>query len=95
MNMNTHHARQKNYSIHFGCIDLIHHVHNQYKSSLAYVNCSYEQNPMVIFFQKIIDSMKKLKVLIEVDFGNLGFGLKALRVKIYRTKYNLYFFLKN
>ena len=70
MNMTLITKDKKNYSIHFGCIDLIHHMHNQYNSTLAYVTCSYEQDPMVTFFQKVIDSMKRLKVLARVDFGN-------------------------
>ena len=67
---NTHCTRQKNYSIHFGCIDPIHHMHNQYKSLLAHIKLSYKQYPMVNFFQKVINSMKKLKVSREVDFGS-------------------------
>ena len=69
MNMLLIREDQKIYSIYFGCIDLIHHMHNQYKSSLAYVKHSYEQDPTITFFQKVIDSMKKLKVSGGFDFG--------------------------
>ena len=54
-------------------------MHDQYKNLLPYVKCSYEQYPTVTLFQKVLDSMKMLKVSIEVDFGNLwiwqGLGL--------------------
>ena len=59
---------KKNYSIHYGCIDLIHHMYNQYKSSLAYIKCSYEHDPIINFFLKVINSMKNLKVSTWVDF---------------------------
>ena len=61
---------KKIHSIHFGCIDLVHHTYDQYKNSLAYVKHSYEQDPIVTFFQKVIDSMKRLQVLAGFDFGS-------------------------
>ena len=80
----THWRRQKIYSIYFGCMDLIHHMYNQYKNSLVYVKCSYEPDPMVIFFQKVINSMKKLKVSVGVDFGSFwvwqGLGFRDLNI---------------
>ena len=86
MNMTLTREDKKNYSIHFGCIDLIHHMHSQYKNLQAYVKCSNEQDPMVIFFQQVIDSMKKLKVLARVDLGNFwvlqGSGPQGLRSKV-------------
>ena len=45
-------------------------MHNQYKSALAYVKRSYERDPTVTFFQKVIDAMKKLKVSTRDDFGS-------------------------
>ena len=74
MNMTLMRKTKKNYSVHFGCIHIIHHLHNIYKSLQAYVKHSYKQNPPLIFFQNIIDSMKKLEVLARVDFGNFGIG---------------------
>ena len=74
MNMTLIDQPKKNYSIHFECIDLIHQMHKQYKSLLAYAKHSYEQDPMVTFFQKVINSMKRLKVSIRVDLAIFGFG---------------------
>ena len=61
---------KKNYSIHFGCIDLIHHMHNQYKNLLAYVKCSYKQDPMVTF-SKSYWFNEKAKSFQHGDFDNL------------------------
>ena len=51
----------------------MHHMHDQYKSSLAYVKHSYEQDPMITSCQKVVDSMKKLKVSAGVDLAVFGF----------------------
>ena len=54
-------------------------MHNHYKSLYVHEKRSFEQDPMATFFQKGIDSMKKLKVLVGVDFGSFriwqGLGL--------------------
>ena len=66
------------YSVDFGCIDPIHHMHDRYKSSLAYIKCRHEQDPKITFFR---DLMKKK--FNNVILAILGLArLRALEINL-------------